>query len=183
MWCLAVRPSHSRAARRVTRPRVAAEARLMLVSPRACRDGAEAAAPSCGPPGAGRRRHRCERLSGDPPGGLLGHPQRGCRGRQLLGLRHRDGWQELLSGTTSMVSRARLGGCATWAWRGWPRTYGSSLSILRAGRVRIGSLHSVVPLARGDDRICRGERQRLPFVATGGAPDGVRARPRQARPA
>lgn len=35
MWCLAARPSHSRAARRVIPPRFATEARLMLVSPRA----------------------------------------------------------------------------------------------------------------------------------------------------
>jgi hypothetical protein len=137
MWCLAARPSHSRAARCVTPPRVASQARLMLVSLRACRDGTEAAAPSCGPPGAGRRRHHNASPSGDPSDGLLGRHQCGSGGCRLLGLRHRDGWQELLSGTTSMVSRARLSGRA--GWRGALRTHGSSTVSSAAGPVRIGS--------------------------------------------
>ena len=56
---------------------------------------------------------------------------------QLLGLRHRDGWQELLSGTTLTASRARLSGRA--GWRGVLRTHGSSTVSSAAGPVRIGS--------------------------------------------
>jgi hypothetical protein len=107
-WCLAIRPSHSRAARARDAPGFATEARLMLAA-RGVATAVRAAAPSCGPPRAGRRRRRNASLSGDPPGGLLGHPWRGSRGRQLLGLRHRDGWQEVLSGTTLTVSESVRG--------------------------------------------------------------------------
>jgi hypothetical protein len=78
----------------------------MLVSARAMsRDGTEGRSTQLRSDEGGRRWHHNESLSGDPPGALLGHPQRGSRGRQLLGIRHRDGWQELLSGTTLTVSR------------------------------------------------------------------------------
>jgi hypothetical protein len=80
-------------------PRFATRLGCYWYPPR-CRDATEGGSAGCGPPRAGRRRHRNASLSGDPPGGLLGHPQRGSRGRQLLGLRHRDGWHELLSGAT-----------------------------------------------------------------------------------
>jgi hypothetical protein len=45
MWCLAARPSHSRAARRVTPPRFATEVRLLLVSARGAATPPRAAAP------------------------------------------------------------------------------------------------------------------------------------------
>jgi hypothetical protein len=79
-----------------------------MLSPRGAATPRGPQRPVAVPPRAGRRRHRNASLSGDPPGGLLGHPQRGSRGRQLLGLRHRDGWKEPMSGATLTLSRAGL---------------------------------------------------------------------------
>jgi hypothetical protein len=102
-------------------PRVATEVRLMLVSARTVPRRHRGRSARLRSAEAGRRRHRSESRSGGPSGGLLGHPQRGSCGRRLLGLRHRDGWQELLSGTMLtcpepgtarwLGQRVPLGGC------------------------------------------------------------------------